>query len=113
VPRDLVRLTACSIDVAAGLVYRDGGVTPLRGREHRLLRALLRRHGRPASRAELQREVCGREAGDEGRGIANHVVELRRKIEAGPGAPRHLLTVRNGGYRLVHAVFPDRLAAAG
>jgi DNA-binding response OmpR family regulator len=30
-----------------------------------------------------------------------HVANLRRKIESDPKQPRHLLTVRGGGYRLV------------
>jgi len=29
------------------------------------------------------------------------VLELRRKLEADPAAPRHLLTARKAGYRIV------------
>jgi DNA-binding response OmpR family regulator len=34
------------------------------------------------------------------RTIDTHVAELRRKLEADPAAPRHILTVRKVGYRL-------------
>jgi two-component system response regulator RegX3 len=34
------------------------------------------------------------------RTIDTHVAELRRKLEADPADPRHILTVRKVGYRL-------------
>lgn len=34
------------------------------------------------------------------RTVDTHVAELRRKLEAEPARPRHLLTVRKAGYRL-------------
>jgi len=30
-----------------------------------------------------------------------HIAKLRRKIELDPKSPRHLITVRGAGYRLV------------
>jgi NADP-dependent 3-hydroxy acid dehydrogenase YdfG len=34
------------------------------------------------------------------RTVDTHIGELRRKLEADPSAPRHILTVRKAGYRL-------------
>jgi two-component system response regulator RegX3 len=34
------------------------------------------------------------------RTVDTHIAELRRKLEADPARPRHLLTVRKIGYRL-------------
>jgi hypothetical protein len=37
----------------------------------------------------------------ETRTVDIHIAKLRRKLEADPSQPRHLLTVRGGGYRLL------------
>lgn len=34
------------------------------------------------------------------RTVDTHIVELRRKLEADPAHPQHILTVRKAGYRL-------------
>jgi DNA-binding response OmpR family regulator len=64
-------------------------------------------HGeRPVSREELLHRVWGyaRELQIETRTVDIHIARLRRKLEADPKQPRHLLTVRGGGYRLVTRV---------
>jgi two-component system alkaline phosphatase synthesis response regulator PhoP len=65
-----------------------------------LLVALLRRNGRVASRLDLLREVWGHRSAVESRTVDTHIAELRRKIEADPANPRHILTVWKAGYRL-------------
>jgi DNA-binding response OmpR family regulator len=35
------------------------------------------------------------------RTVDSHILELRRKLEADPAIPAHLLTVRKTGYRLL------------
>jgi two-component system, OmpR family, alkaline phosphatase synthesis response regulator PhoP len=65
-----------------------------------LLVALLQRNGRVASRLDLLREVWGHRAAVESRTVDTHIAELRRKIEADPAHPRHILTVWKAGYRL-------------
>ena len=54
-----------------------------------------------ATRTELLEEVWRYEADVVSRTVDVHVVELRRKLEPDPARPRHLLTVRKTGYRLV------------
>jgi DNA-binding response OmpR family regulator len=65
-----------------------------------LLVALLRRNGRVASRVDLLREVWGHRSAVETRTVDTHIAELRRKVEADPAHPRHILTAWKAGYRL-------------
>lgn len=89
------------VDGAAREVRREGRVVPLRPKELDLLLALLKRDGRAATRAELLDEVWRYEADVMSRTVDVHVLELRRKLEADPAQPAHILTVRKTGYRLV------------
>ena len=68
--------------------------------EYELLVALLDRQGAVVSRNDLMRSVWGYDASIVSRTVDTHVVELRRKLEADPAHPRHILTVRKAGYRL-------------
>ncbi len=90
------------IDVipASRSVTRLGRPVPLTPKEYDLLLALLQRRGAVATRLELLTEVWGYSAEVLSRTVDTHVAELRRKLEADPAAPRHILTVRKAGYRL-------------
>jgi DNA-binding response OmpR family regulator len=68
--------------------------------EFDLLVALLRRKGAIVSRLQLLKEVWGHSSAVLTRTVDTHIGELRRKLEADPSAPRHILTVRKAGYRL-------------
>lgn len=68
--------------------------------ERRLLAALAAYPGRVYSRTELVNRVRGDEADVYERTIDSHVRNLRRKIEADPGAPQIVQTVLGAGYRL-------------
>ena len=72
-------------------------------REMDLLTYLAANAERAVSREELLHKVWGypRGADIETRTVDIHVAKLRRKIEPDPAEPRHLLTVRGAGYRLV------------
>jgi DNA-binding response OmpR family regulator len=71
-------------------------------REMDVLQYLDAHAGRAVSREELLTEVWGyaKDLDLETRTVDIHIAKLRRKIEADPKAPRHLLTVRGAGYRL-------------
>jgi hypothetical protein len=88
------------IDVPARVVTRGGEVVALAPMEFDLLLALTRRNGAAASRRELLREVWGTTKAISLRTVDTHVANLRRKIEASPASPRHILTVKKVGYRL-------------
>jgi two-component system response regulator RegX3 len=74
-------------------------------REIEILQYLHQHSERPVSRDELLTRVWGydRTAEIETRTVDIHIAKLRRKIEADAKEPRHLLTVRGAGYRLVVA----------
>jgi DNA-binding response OmpR family regulator len=68
--------------------------------EFELLEALMSRPGELFNRHELLRAIWGDSAYRDPRGIDVHVHHLREKLEAVPGRPELLLTVRGVGYRL-------------
>ena len=88
------------LDLRARAVTRGGAPVPVTPMEFDVLVALLRRDGAIATRLELLREVWGHSAAVLTRTVDTHIAELRRKLEADPAAPRHILTVRKAGYRL-------------
>ena len=72
-------------------------------REMDILQYLAAHSERPVSREELLHKVWGyaRHLDLETRTVDIHIAKLRRKIEPEPAHPRHLLTVRGAGYRLL------------
>ncbi len=93
------RFSDVEVDPMSRTVTRAGEVVSLTPMELDLLLALMDRQGAVASRQELMREVWGHRAVVVSRTVDTHVAELRRKLEADPAAPRHILTVRKAGYR--------------
>ena len=88
------------VEPASRSVRRGETAVALRPREIDLLLALLRRHGRIATRTELLREVWGYDPAVVSRTVDTHIAELRRKLEVDPANPQHILTVRKTGYRI-------------
>ena len=87
------------VDTATRVVSRDGlpcGLTP---KAYELLLALIRRQGAVVGRVELLTEVWGYGAFVMSRTVDSHIAELRRKLEADPANPQHILTVWKVGYR--------------
>jgi two-component system alkaline phosphatase synthesis response regulator PhoP len=81
-------------------VVRAGHPVELSPMEFALLIALMARRGATASRLDLLQEVWGHSAAVVTRTVDTHIAELRRKLEARPAHPVHILTVRKVGYRL-------------
>ena len=88
------------INPASRQVTKSGKLVQLSPKEFDLLLALVRRRGAVASRLELLKEVWGHRVEVMTRTVDIHVAELRRKLEADPSAPKHILTVWKAGYRL-------------
>ena len=80
---------------------RGGELVELTPKEFDLLVALARRRGAVATRRELLTEVWGYSHAVYNRTVDTHIAELRRKLEAQPARPTHILTVRKVGYRLL------------
>ncbi len=70
-------------------------------KEFELLETFLRRKGRLLTRDFLIEEVWGADYFGDTKTLDVHVKRLRKKIEADPHDPAHLLTVRGLGYKFV------------
>lgn len=91
---EVARFGPCEFLVARGELRRDGEAVRITDRERDILRALVAANGAPVARATLAGDAAGE------RTIDVQVTRLRRKIEANPGNPLLLQTVRGAGYRL-------------
>ncbi|MEH3077499.1 MAG: response regulator [Quadrisphaera sp.] len=83
---------------------RDGESVRLTPTEWQLLAELARSVGRVVGRRELLVALRGPHLGSEAAEthyLRVYVAQLRRKLEADPSAPRHLITEPGVGYRLV------------
>jgi two-component system KDP operon response regulator KdpE len=92
---------AFTVDLAAKVVTRDGEEVRLTPTEWRLLEALVSRPGRLVSQRRLLSEGWGPGYVGETHYLRVYVAGLRRKLEADPSRPRHLLTEPGMGYRFV------------
>ena len=87
------------VDLASRSVFRNGTPCTLTPKAYDLLMALLKREGAVATRRDLLTEVWGYGAFVMTRTVDSHVAELRRKLEAHPNEPKHIVTVWKIGYR--------------
>ncbi|MEV4536583.1 response regulator transcription factor [Asanoa sp. NPDC049518] len=101
-PDDVPSLSFGDLEVRpeAGEVLLRGTQVAVTRTEFRLLCELAEHAGRVLSRAQLLTRVWGYDVGDD-RVVDVHVGRLRTKIEDDSSAPRHLVTVRGLGYKLV------------
>ena len=88
------------IDDSAHVVRKKGVEIDLTPKEYELLIALARREGAPVSQEVLRTEVWKGKIPPASRTIAQHIVELRKKLEANPRKPRFLRTASKYGYSL-------------
>jgi two-component system, OmpR family, response regulator RegX3 len=96
----LRHLGGLRLDFARHEVTVDGEAVQLTPSEFKLLSLLAQRPGEVFSRAEIMRHLWGSDhVGDEHPADV-HVSNLRRKIEASPGRPERVVTVRGAGYKL-------------
>jgi len=100
-PMGVLQIGAVSIDMCRRVVQNPGGrevrLTPI---EHRILESLVRHGDRIVTHAALIREVWGPNR-DDSRALRVYIGSLRRKLEADPARPKHILTELGIGYRLV------------
>jgi two-component system KDP operon response regulator KdpE len=68
--------------------------------EYRLLEVLARHFNRTVAVETLLAEVWGPQYAGEFEHVKHYIWAIRRKIEADPGDPKHLITERGYGYRL-------------
>jgi two-component system, OmpR family, KDP operon response regulator KdpE len=99
--RPVVELEAATVDLAGHRVTRpaDGPDVRLTPTEWHLLEALLRNPGRLMSQRQLLDEVWGPGYETAHGNLRLYMAQLRRKLEADPARPRHLLNEPGMGYR--------------
>ena len=80
---------------------RGGRTISITAKEQALLLLLWARRGTAISRGEILQEVWDLNPETRTRVVDTFVLRLRKLIEPDPSAPRHLLSVRSFGYKLV------------
>lgn len=76
-----------------------GHIVELTPTEYRLLEVLARYANRTIAAETLLAEVWGPQYAGEIEHVKHYIWAIRRKIEADPGDPKHLITERGYGYR--------------
>ncbi len=87
------------IDLLGHEVSVNGQAVNLSSKEFELLRILASHPGQVLSREQLLDLVWGNDFYGDSRTVDVHVRWLREKIEADPGNPEYILTVRGAGYK--------------
>jgi two-component system, OmpR family, alkaline phosphatase synthesis response regulator PhoP len=82
-------------------IHRNGRPVILTCKEFKTLAYLIKNPRRVISRDELLNEVWGYENYPCTRTVDNHILKLRKKLEAEPGNPKHFHTVHNSGYKFL------------
>ncbi len=95
----IIEAGGARIDLDGHTVERDGVARTLSALECAILRCLVERRGRVASRAHILRNVWGPYAAVTDRTIDFHVKNLRRKLERDPARPALIRTDHGVGYR--------------
>ena len=98
--KSLIEFGDLRIDLAHRTVSRAGEVVHLTPIEYRMLTVLLTHAGRVLTHRQLLKEVWGPSHVDRIHYLRVFMAGLRRKLEAEPARPKHLLTVSGVGYRL-------------
>jgi two-component system KDP operon response regulator KdpE len=98
----VVETESFTIDLAAKAARTaEGEPIRLTPTEWHLVEVLIRNEGRLVSQRQLLQEVWGPAYGTETNYLRVYLAQLRRKLEADPARPRHLITEPGMGYRFV------------
>ena len=98
---EVVNAGSLQIDLGERAVRRDGDVVHLTPTEWHVLEVLVRNAGRLVSQKQLLQEVWGPQYETETNYLRLYLAQLRRKLEADPSQPQHLVTEPGFGYRFV------------
>jgi two-component system KDP operon response regulator KdpE len=90
-----------AVDLAARQVFVNGSEVHLTPNEYKLLQVLVRHAGRVVTQRQLLNEVWGPEHLDQAQYLRVFMAQLRQKLEADPGHPKHFITETGVGYRLL------------
>lgn len=96
-----VKLGSLFIDMDSRTVSVNNQQIDLTFKEFELLAAMAKHPNRVFTRDQLFAQVWGSDFLGESRTVDVHIRYLREKLEENPSQPKHILTVRGVGYRLV------------
>jgi two-component system KDP operon response regulator KdpE len=96
-----VAASSFTVDLLQRIVTRDRSTVRLTPTEWRILELLVRNPGRLVTQQHLLSAVWGPAYEKETNYLRVYMAQLRRKLEADPANPRHLLTEPGIGYRFV------------
>jgi DNA-binding response OmpR family regulator len=82
-------------------IHRNGRPVILTRKEFKMLAYLIKNPRRVISREELLNEVWKYENYPRTRTVDNHILKLRKKLEAEPARPKHFHTVHSSGYKFL------------
>jgi DNA-binding response OmpR family regulator len=98
-PKNVLHFDNLALDLTRREVLLDEKPLALKPQEYDLLLFLAQHRGQALSRDFLLERVWGWEFSGGTRTVDVHVHWLREKIEADPGQPTRIVTVRGSGYR--------------
>jgi two-component system KDP operon response regulator KdpE len=100
-PMAILRLGDIAVDLTGRIARRaDGSEVRLTPLEHRILAVLARHPESIVTHSTLLKEVWGPNRVDSG-SLRVYIGSLRRKLEADPSRPKHIITELGLGYRLL------------
>jgi two-component system, OmpR family, response regulator RegX3 len=97
--RSHLRIGDIFMDPAARRVEKGGHVVELTAKEFDLLHLLMARAGDVVTREEIMEEVWDEHWFGSTKTLDVHIAWLRKKIEADPGTPVYITTLRGVGFR--------------
>jgi len=97
--RSTIRVGGATVDFRARTIRRDDTTVNLTPKEQDLLRFFTGREGEALSRAAILDAVWSEDPETVSRVVDMTVMGLRRKLEADPSDPKHVVTVSRVGYR--------------
>lgn len=97
--REVYCFGECELNLVSHKLLRRGSEVPLTAKEFRMLEHFASHPGRAMTRGELLDAVWGRSVIVTARSVDRCVTTLRAKIEREPAHPRHVITIRDIGYR--------------
>ena len=89
------------VDFEGSVVTRRGMPVTLTSTELTILRLLVEKKNEVVSREQIMNAVWGYESFPESRAVDTHILNLRHKLEADTGKPKHILTIHGLGYKFV------------
>jgi two-component system KDP operon response regulator KdpE len=99
------------IDFANRTVKKNSAAIKLTATEYSLLALFVRNEGKVLTHHYLLRQVWGPTHQNESQYLRVFVAQLRKKIEADPNRPAHIITESGVGYRFLGSTTDDELNA--